>query len=33
LHDQSLNGSDCNARPKSLGCGSGCKAALWKYDN
>jgi hypothetical protein len=25
LHDPSLSGSDCNTRPNSLGCGSGCK--------
>jgi len=25
LHDQSLSGPDCNTRPNSLGCGSGCK--------
>ena len=25
LHDLSLSGSDCNNRPNSLGCGSGCK--------
>jgi len=25
LHDSSLSESGCNTRPKSLGCGSGCK--------
>ena len=25
LHDPSLNGSDYNTGPNSLGCGSGCK--------
>ena len=25
LYDPSLSGSDCNTRPNSLGCGSGCK--------
>jgi len=25
LHDQRLSGSDCNSRPNSFGCGSGCK--------
>jgi len=24
LHDPSLNGSNCNTRPNSLGCGFGC---------
>ena len=24
-HDPSLSGFDCNTRPNSLGCGSGCK--------
>jgi hypothetical protein len=27
LHDMSLNGSDYNTRPNSLGCGSDCKVA------
>ena len=25
LHDPSLSGFDCNTRPNSLGCRSGCK--------
>jgi hypothetical protein len=25
LYDSSLSESSCNTRPKSLGCGSGCK--------
>jgi len=25
LHDPSLSGFDCNTRPNSLGCESGCK--------
>jgi hypothetical protein len=25
LYDSSLSESGCNTRPKSLGCGSGCK--------
>jgi len=25
LHDPSLNGSSCNTRPNSLGCGYDCK--------
>jgi hypothetical protein len=25
LHDSSLSESDCNIKPNSLGCGSGCK--------
>jgi hypothetical protein len=25
LHDSSLSESDCNTKPNSLGCGSGCK--------
>jgi len=25
LHDPSLNGSDCNTRSNSLGCGSDCE--------
>jgi len=28
LHNPSLNGSDCNTGPDSLGCGFGCKVVL-----